>query len=100
MLSGQVQLRIMSRFVSSSELLKQIDGLANEVRQRQSRHSPLPDRPAVLVALTELFTSRKQPLGEEIARYEDMALRLIADSDAASLAHVAARLARHPQQQF
>lgn len=86
----------MSRFVSSSELLKQIDGLANEVRQRQSRHSPLPDRPAVLVALTELFTSRKQPLGEEIARYEDMALRLIADSDAASLAHVAARLARHP----
>lgn len=86
----------MSRFVSSSDLLKEIDGLANQVRARQSRHSPLPDRPAVLVALTDLFASRKQPLGEEIERYEDLALRLIRDSDAASLAHVAARLALHP----
>lgn len=51
-------------------------------------------RPALLAALTDLFVSREQPDGEEIARFEDMALRLIGDSDAGTRAHVAARLAK------
>jgi len=51
-------------------------------------------RPALLVALTDLFVSRECPDGEEIARYEDMALRLIADADSSVRAHVAARLSQ------
>lgn len=51
-------------------------------------------RPALLVALTDLFVSRDNPEGEEIARYEDMALRLLPDADATVRAHVAARLAQ------
>jgi hypothetical protein len=53
-------------------------------------------RPALLAALTDLFVSRDDPDGEEINRFEDMVLQLLPDADAATRAHVAARLAAHP----
>ena len=53
-------------------------------------------RPALLSALTDLFVSRDTPDGEEISRFEELALQLIPKADAGALAHVAARLARHP----
>ena len=52
-------------------------------------------RPALFAALTDLFVSRENPSGEEISRYEDMALRLITDADASARAHAAARLSTH-----
>lgn len=53
-------------------------------------------RPALLASLTELYVTGPEPNGEAIARYEDMALQLIPDADAATRAQVAAKLARHP----
>ncbi len=53
-------------------------------------------RPALLVALTELFVSRETPGAEAICRYEDMAFKLLENAGPGALAHVAARLSRHP----
>lgn len=87
----------MRRFESSADVLAKIDGLAADVRKRGLRQSPLPDRASVLIALTDLFAARKEHTGEEIARYEDMAMRLLADAGPSAQAHVAAQLAAHPQ---
>ncbi len=66
------------------------DNLPNQVLSKDGEV-----RPALFAALTDLFVSRENPGGEEISRYEDMALRLIGDADASSRAHAAARLALH-----
>ena len=52
-------------------------------------------RPALLVSLTDLFVSRADPDGGEIARYEELALHLLKDADSTTRAHMAARLATH-----
>ncbi len=50
----------------------------------------------ILRDLTDLFASRATPTGAEIMRYEDIASRLAADADVATLTYVAAKLAAHP----
>lgn len=52
-------------------------------------------RPAILRALTDLFTLRTSHTEEDIARYEELAGRIIGDAGPSTLAYVAAKLARH-----
>lgn len=53
-------------------------------------------RPAILRALTDLFTLRPSHTDEDIARFEELALRILGDAGPTTLAYVAAKLARHP----
>lgn len=52
-------------------------------------------KPSVLRALTDLLSLRAEPDEEELARYRELALRMIPEADAATLIYVASRLARH-----
>lgn len=52
-------------------------------------------RPAVLRALTDLFCLRDDPVEEEIARFRELALRIIPDAGPSTRLYVAAKLARH-----
>ncbi|HEY8578948.1 MAG TPA: DUF2336 domain-containing protein [Beijerinckiaceae bacterium] len=52
-------------------------------------------RPAILRALTDLFVLRPTHSDDDVRRFEELALRIVADADPATLAYVAAKLARH-----
>jgi len=52
-------------------------------------------KPSVLRALTDLLSLRAEPDEEQLARYRELALRMIPQADAGTLIYVASRLARH-----
>jgi hypothetical protein len=56
----------------------------------------LTEKPGVLRALADLFCLRAEPDDEEIARFRELALRIIPAADPSTLIYVASRLARHP----
>ncbi len=76
------------------DLTQQISTLENAITRKAD--SGLTARPTVLRALTDLYCLRPHPSQDEVARYQELMLRILVDADKSTRLYIASKLARHP----
>ncbi|MDB5571648.1 MAG: hypothetical protein JWN93_2831 [Hyphomicrobiales bacterium] len=76
------------------DLTRQISTLENAITTKAD--AGMTARPTVLRALTDLYCLRPEPSPDEVARYQELMLRILGDADKSTRMYVASKLARHP----
>lgn len=76
------------------DLTKQISTLESAISRKAD--AGMTARPTVLRALTDLYCLRQQPTPDEVARYQELMLRILGDADKSTRLYIASKLARHP----